>query len=159
MPRRASFPRERRRRTDAGMPALRWLEAERPQPAHRTAQKNHDLGRGIEPRIEPMAGCRDEAKLARDAAVERVEELSDCDEHQCGNDAPRREHDSRGGAHAKRRPRHLIGREPEGDVHESQDRADAAVYSGAKNRSKFIHNRTTMRTASLVLSETPTRNP
>src|SRR2546430_686598 len=60
-----------------------------------------------------MAGCRDEAKLARDAAVERVEELSDGDEHQCGNDAPRCEHDRRRRAHAKRRPRHLIGREPE----------------------------------------------
>src|SRR2546430_3909577 len=54
-----------------------------------------------------------EAKLARDAAVERVEELSDGDEHQCGNDAPRCEHDRRRRAHAKRRPRHLIGREPE----------------------------------------------
>src|SRR6266508_6393441 len=106
-----------------------------------------------------MAGCGSEAKLARDPAVECVEDLSDGHEHQSGNDATRSEYDGRGRAHPKRRPGHLIGREPEGDVHKSQDRPNAAVYSGAKNRSKFVHSRTTMRMASLVLSETPTKNP
>src|SRR2546426_999390 len=75
------------------------------------------------------------------------------------DDATGGEHGGRGRAPPKRRPRHLIGRKPEGDVREAQHRANAAVYSGAKNRSKFVHNRITMRMASFALSETPTRNP
>src|SRR6266576_2587001 len=48
---------------------------------------------------------------------------------------------------------------PKALVHEAQHRANAAVYSGAKNRSKFVHSRITMRMASFALSDTPTRNP
>src|SRR6266705_1482407 len=134
-------------------------QPQRNEPAHRAPEEDGDLRRTIEPRVEPVAGRGNEAKLARDAAVESVEELPDGHEHQPRDDPTRREYGGGCRAHPKRGPRHLIGREPEGDVHESQHRANAAVYSGTKNRSKFIHKRTTMRMASFALSETPTTNP
>src|SRR2546427_8779760 len=102
-------------------------EFQRHEPAHRTAKENRNLRRAIEPGIEPVAGFGYEAELARDAAVERVQHLADRDEHERGDDATGREHDAGRRAHPKRGPGHLIGREPEGDVQESQDWANAAV--------------------------------
>src|SRR5712671_4842246 len=132
---------------------------QRHEPADCAAEENRDLGRAIEPGVEPVAGLGHEAELARDPAVEGIENLSDPHEHQRRDDTTAREHDRRRRAHPERGPRHLSRREPERDVHEPQHRANAPVYSGTKNRSKFVHSRITMRMASFILSETPTRNP
>src|SRR2546426_976330 len=149
MPRRASFPRERRRRTDAGMPALRRLEvggargdgvqvaAERIHVALKAAvddEQADDIRREIhdEDDREDQRVRRPDPEVQREALHPGIE--------------LRAIHDSREQQHGDRR-----------EYRESEGHKPA--YRTAQNRSKFIHSRATMRTASLVLSETPTRNP
>jgi len=79
-------------------------QSKRDEPADRATQENDNLGRAIEPRVEPVARRGHEAKFARDAAVERVEDLSDAHEHERRDYSARREHGRRGRAHPKRRP-------------------------------------------------------
>src|SRR3989454_632860 len=98
-------------------------------------------------------------ELPSDTAVEAVEDLPERHEAESeaqpsGGDGARR-----ADADGERRPRDLVRRQAEAQVHEAQHRPDGPVYRRAKNAIKFMHSSAAATTPSFSLSGTFTSQP
>src|SRR5205823_1656181 len=70
-------------------------EPHRHQSTGRAAEEDGDLGSAVESSVEAMTRLGHETELARNAAVERIQDLPDRHEYERGDDAARGEGDRR----------------------------------------------------------------